>query len=244
MVVKRVLVARPQTGADATAARLEGLGFEPILLPLTEIKGLAVSAPSALDAFDAVAVTSANALRHMPKDLLPRLLDKKCFAVGGETGIAVKNAGFRDIVVGTGDAAGLVRIILGGALPSGSHVLHLCGRVRVSGLADGLREGGMAITELETYDAPVIHYAPETILAKLGGVPLDAALVHSAKAALRLSEVIAWQHIRPLFADTRYFCLSSRIGAALADVSKERIFCASTPEEAELLALLRQHMDG
>ena len=239
--MKRVLVTRPQSGAAATADRLRGLGFEPVVLPLTEIMGLPVEQMPSCEGVDAVAVTSANALRHAPPGLIAGFRHKTCFAVGGETAAAARKAGFTEVVVGTGDAAGLVPIILG-ALPAGAHVLHLCGRVRVGGLEAGLRRGGMAITELEIYDAPAIPYAPETILVQLGSEPLRAALVHSAKAASRLAELVAWPQVAPLFAETLYFCLSSRIGAALAGISQKRIFCAAAPEEAELLALLRRHL--
>lgn len=213
------------------------------MLPLTEIRALPVTQTPSPGDVDAVAVTSANALRHAPRELLAAFLDKRCFAVGEETAVATRKAGFTDVVVGTGDAAGLVRVVLG-ALPAGAHVLHLCGRVRVGGLEEGLRSGGMAITELEIYDAPAISYAPETILSAIGGGALDAALVHSAKTASRLADLAAWPQIAHLFAQTLFFCLSSRIGAALTGIPQARIFWAAVPEEAELLALLRRRLDA
>lgn len=240
--MKRVLVGRPQPGAAATAKRLRALGYMPVVLPLTEIRGLPVAEAPPADAVDFVAVTSANALRHAPQALIAAFKAKTCFAVGEETAVAARQAGFATVVAGTGDAAGLVRIILA-ALPARTHVLHLCGRVRVGGLEEGLRKGGMAITELEIYDAPVIPYTAESILGVLGSDPLDAALVHSARAAARLAELVALPDFAPVFAPTQYFCLSSRIGAALADIPADRIFSASVPEEAELLALLRRHLD-
>lgn len=240
--MKRVLVTRPEPGAAATADRLRRLGFEPVVLPLTEIRALPVAKLPTAETVDAVAVTSANALRHAPPGLIAEFRHKTCFAVGGETAAAARKAGFTDVVAGPGDAERLVQVVLG-ALPAGAHVLHLCGHVRVGGLEAGLRRSGMAITELEIYDAPVIPYTPETVGSELGSEPLKAALVHSAKAALRLVELVAWPRVAPLFAETLYFCLSSRIGAALNGIPQERIFWAPAPEEAELLALLRRRLD-
>ncbi|MGI6856082.1 uroporphyrinogen-III synthase [Mesorhizobium sp. 1B3] len=241
--MNRVLVTRPQPGAAATADRLRGLGFDAIVLPLTEIRALPVEKPPSTETVDAVAVTSANALRHAPPGLIADFRHKTCFAVGGETAAAARKAGFTDVVTGPGDAAGLVPIMLH-ALPAGAHVLHLCGRVRVGGLEKGLSRGGLAITELEIYDAPLIPYAPETILLQLGPGPFRAVLVHSARAASRLAELVAWPQVAPLFAETLFFCLSSRIGAALAGIPQTKIFWAPAPEEAELLALLRRHLDA
>ncbi|HWK64533.1 MAG TPA: uroporphyrinogen-III synthase [Rhizobiaceae bacterium] len=241
--MRHVLVTRPQPGAAETADRLRGLGYEPIVLPLTEISALPIAQIPSPAGIDAVAVTSANALRHAPRELIAAFQDKTCFAVGGATATAAREAGFTAVTAGPGDAAGLVPIMLG-ALRAGAHVLHLCGRVRVGGLEQGLRAGRIAITELEIYDAPAIAYAPETILSAIRDGAPDAALVHSARAASRLAELAALPRIAPLFARTLFFCLSPRIGGALSGISQERIFSASAPEEAELLALLRRRLEA
>ncbi|RWD19075.1 MAG: uroporphyrinogen-III synthase, partial [Mesorhizobium sp.] len=43
----RVLVTRPEPGASRTAQRLEEMGFQPILLPLTETVALPAKATEA-----------------------------------------------------------------------------------------------------------------------------------------------------------------------------------------------------
>src|SRR3954468_16736309 len=77
----RVLVTRPQPGASRTMRRLRELGFEPLLLPLTETVGLPVGADAASDNAVAVAATSANAVRHAPKELIGALAALPCHAV-------------------------------------------------------------------------------------------------------------------------------------------------------------------
>src|SRR5688572_14398609 len=78
----KVLVTRPQPGAARTARRLAELGHRPVELPLTRTVALPVEAASFDRPVDAVAVTSANALRHAPPELVARLADRPCFAVG------------------------------------------------------------------------------------------------------------------------------------------------------------------
>src|SRR5262245_13133093 len=100
----RVLVTRPEPGASRTARRLAEQGFEPVVLPLTEIRALPSDHfPDAANV-DAVAVTSANAIRHAPRPLISTLAGKPVFAIGGETARAVKNAGFATVFEGRGNA--------------------------------------------------------------------------------------------------------------------------------------------
>jgi len=236
---RRVLVTRPQPGAGATARRLEKLGFEPVMLPLTEIRAMPAGPLPSAAAIDAVAVTSANALRHAPPALIAAFARKPCFAVGDESAAAARKAGFADLFAGPGDAAGLARAILGKIAP-GAHILYLCGRVRLSGFEDFLRDRGVNVVALETYDAPEVRYPVENVRSVLGPAPVDAALLHSAKAAALLAELAMLPTLRHLFAGTEFFCLSPRIGAALAGLADGRVFNAGTPDEAALLALLRQ----
>ncbi|TIM00109.1 MAG: uroporphyrinogen-III synthase, partial [Mesorhizobium sp.] len=80
--MRRVLVTRPEPGASRTAQRLEDLGFKPILLQLTETVALPVDADRVAANAAAVAVTSANAVRHAPKEISAALAGLPCHAVG------------------------------------------------------------------------------------------------------------------------------------------------------------------
>src|SRR5882757_8304646 len=73
----RVLVTRPEPGASRTAIRLEAQGFQPVLLPLTETVMLPVETKT-ISGVVAVAVTSANAVRHAPKELIAALAALPC----------------------------------------------------------------------------------------------------------------------------------------------------------------------
>jgi uroporphyrinogen-III synthase len=238
-MASRVLVTRPQPGADATARRLGEFGFAPLVLPLTEIRSLPIDPLPRGAAIDAIAVTSSNALRHAPPELIAAFRHKPCFAVGAETAAAARKAGFSKIRIGTGDAAGLARTILD-AMGSRSRLLYLCGRVRMSGFEDRLREGGTTIDVAETYDAAEITYSPDVLLSSLGPAPVDAALLYSAKAAARLATLALQPKLRALFSGTAFFCLSERIGTALSGIPDRRILFAQTPDESALLAMLRQ----
>ena len=58
----KLLIIRPQPGADATAHRLRAAGHEPIIMPLFFIEVLPMQHRSA-DGYDAILLTSGNAVR-------------------------------------------------------------------------------------------------------------------------------------------------------------------------------------
>jgi uroporphyrinogen-III synthase len=118
--VSRVLVLRPQPGADETAARSRALGLQPVLAPLFTIRPIAWSLPE--EPFDALLLTSANGARH---GLRPELASLRCYAVGETTAAAAAQAGATDLVVGASDGAAIVERM---AQDGVRRALHLCGR--------------------------------------------------------------------------------------------------------------------
>ncbi|MET0596572.1 MAG: uroporphyrinogen-III synthase [Mesorhizobium sp.] len=234
----RVLVTRPEPAAARTAARLAAGGHVPVLLPLVETVGLAaVLDPAAAAAATAVAATSANALRHAAPALLRPVLDRRFYAVGQRTAEAAAAAGFSDVVTGAGDAADLAATLVGAA-PRGTLAVYLCGRVRRADFERVLGEGGLRIVAVETYDAPVIGYASDMVLARLSGGPVDAVLVYSARAAAAVSALARRKELAHLFGTARFLCISRRAAAELGGVAPDRIAVAQRPEEEALRALL------
>lgn len=247
----RVLVTRPEPGAGRTAAKLRAMGFEPILLPLSETRPLAIANDPISENAVAVAVTSANAIRHAPPDLVARLRALPCHAVGHRTADAARAAGFAHVVEGPGDAAGLAERI-GGELP-GEVLVYLCGRERFPGFEERLAATGVQVHPTETYETLAMEHSDETVLARLSHQPMDAVLLYSAKAADAARQLAARPAVQPLLRRARTYALSERIAAAYrsgpspqkggaggGDASSPGggIHVAPTPTEEALLALL------
>lgn len=118
----RVLVTRPQPGADSTAAALRALGHEALVLPLLTTESLAWPPPSTLP--DAVLLTSAASVRHAGPgaDALRRL---PAHCVGAATAAAARAAGWQDVRQGPGTAQALLDTL-------GGRVLHLAGEDRTA----------------------------------------------------------------------------------------------------------------
>ncbi|MCR5857031.1 uroporphyrinogen-III synthase [Mesorhizobium sp. J428] len=233
--LRRVLVTRPEPGASATARALRLAGFEPVVLPLTEIRPLPAK-PVDAQAIDAVAITSANALRHASPSLLAELARCPLYAVGKATAETAREAGFLNISVGPGDADGLVRLICD-RLGADATVAYLCGRLRRPDFEEGLRQHGIRPVPVETYDTLTARIGKDAV-RRLGTAPFFTVLVHSAEAAKALATLAPDPAFVPLLANARLVAISRRAAEPAAPLFPERIVIAEEPNDRAMAAAL------
>lgn len=213
------------------------MGFEPLLLPLTETMALPVDATAVPDDVAAIAVTSANAVRHAPGDLVAVLSHLPCHAVGKRTAEAARQAGFLSVSEGLGDAEALADDMA--VAFSGKTIAYLCGRVRFAAFEQKLKAAHVQVHAAETYDTLAARYSDEAILSLISGKSVDAVLLYSAKAAAAMQALARRPPLQAAFEKTRVFALSARIAAALGDSAGHAMGIAARPDEEALLALLR-----
>lgn len=167
--MNKVVILRPEPGASATLEGAIAAGIDAIAIPLFEVTDLPWVAPES-ERFDAVVLTSANAIRHGGPELAKiRHLPAHC--VGEATAAAARAAGFTIGGVGSGDVTGLMLNV-----PPGLALLHLTGRDHQ--WIDGA-------TTVHVYQSRAID-PPPPLDALSGG----AAMVHSARAGARLAELV------------------------------------------------------
>jgi uroporphyrinogen-III synthase len=207
--MRPLLVLRPEPGASATAARARALGLDPIVCPLFAIEPVAWPAPDPAR-FDALLLTSANALRHGGAGLAA-LTDLPVLAVGETTAAAARDAGFTVAQVGT---AGITELLA--ALPGRQKLLHLAGEDRIdSGEAQAI--------------AAVVAYRAVPLAPSL---PTDGAvaLVHSPRAGARLADLVSDR------ATTAIAALSEACALACGP-GWQRVDWPDSPSDSALLAL-------
>ncbi len=239
----RVLVTRPEPGASQTAARLEQLGFAAVMLPLQETVPVPVAPDAAQRAVAAVALPSASAVRHAPRDLLRTWSGLPCFAVGEATAQAAREAGFTRVAVAQGDAESLAAMIV--AQPPDGAVAYLCGRVRRSVFESRLTQAGIPVIVVETYDTLGLDLDADGLSSVEDAGDIDAALVYSASAADRLASLLMEPRMRASCANTIFICISQRVAQELAGPERKpgrepgcKILVAAEPNEAALLKVL------
>jgi uroporphyrinogen-III synthase len=225
----RVLITRPEPGASRTAKRLEEAGFEAILLPLTVLKRLSFDLPAG--PFDALMLTSAQALDHADPEMLPQI---PVYAVGGTTAASAGKAGFANIVTAGGSVASIAALVRKSAKPA-ARLLYLCGKVRRPELEAALLDAGFQVTAVETYDAAPAAFTEDELAAQLGDSPIAAVALMSAQAAELFVRLAANNRFERLFKRSGIICFSDRIAEAL---SNARFFAVSVTGEANEGALL------
>ena len=223
----RVWVTRAEPGAEATARRLRELGHHPLISPVLEVRGL--DAVVDFNGVGAVAFTSANAVRAAP----PAAYDYPAFTVGDATAQAARDAGIEHVFSAQGDASALVDLLREQAPLIRDDILYLCAREPAADLVGMLRErshGGVRARQAAVY--ATISAEPVEALESLGS--LDAALVHSPKAARRLVELLDPAAVPAL----AFACISDAAAAPLRAAGHEKVLAAPFPDEAALLKLL------
>lgn len=237
----RILVTRPQPSATATAARLEALGHEAIVLPMME----AVHDPqAALDVLSlphgAIAVTSAEAIRALAlvKDDVSPHLTTPIFCVGPATAEAARQFGFQSVVTSYATGRALAQLIAeifrstGG--PGG--LAYLAGLPRSPGFEMALREEGIGCRVADVYRMSPIAHAPETIENLLFSRKPEAILFYSHETARHFFALNALA-TKSAFHDMRLLCLSEHVADAVPR-GIGHIAIAAEPNEASLFALL------
>ena len=145
----RILVLRPQPGADETAARARALGLEPVVAPLLAVRPLEWTPPDPAG-FDAVMLTSASAARQAGGGLTP-FHDLPCYAVGEATAAAAREAGFADIRIGPDDGAALLLMMAEDGIAS---AFHACGEDHLA-----LGHSAIRVTRVPVYAAEAVTAA-------------------------------------------------------------------------------------
>lgn len=219
-----VLVLRPEPGASRTAALLAARGFDPILYPLFAVEPLAWDRPPE-GAFDALLLTSANAVRHIGAGIgAMRSLPSYC--VGEATAQAARDSGFADVRLGGGDAASTIPLLVADGR---SRVLHPCGEdVRP------FDAHGLCIERMPVYRAAERGDAAGLEALVRSRAP-TVAMVHSPRAGERLDSLLS----RDLRAPIAIVAISEAAAAACGSGWRQVVVAPSRNDIAMIACVQR-----
>ena len=213
--MRKLIVLRPEPGASETVERATALGLEARAMPLFKVGPVDWSVPDA-GSFDAILLTSANAVRHAGPQL-KGLRGLPVHAVGEATAAAAREAGF-DIRSAGND--GVERLL--GSVEQGVKLLHLCGAHRKD---VGARQ---AIVAIPVYVSEALP-APEAFADVQGAT----VALHSPRAAIRFAELARTAEFDR--GSVRIAAISAAALAAAGD-GWDRSEAARTPSDDALLA--------
>lgn len=222
----KLLIIRPQPGADATAHRLRAAGHDPVLMPLFAIEHLPVQCVSA-DGYDAILLTSGNAARAAV-DFLTRDHSLPIYAVGSATASALQKLSVP--VAKTGSEG--VEALVGVAVADGhKRLLWLAG------------EDHSAIPHIHgvSIDIEIVYRSaavtqPEDFAEKV--TESDAVILHSSRAAAHFSGLCDTMNLPR--AEITLATFSNAI-ARSAGGNWAALIVADAPNDAALLEAIQTH---
>ena len=219
----KLLVIRPQPGADATAARIEASGNEALVMPLFEVQPVAWKVPPP-ERYDALMITSANAVRQA-RDGLGQLTALPIYAVGSATARALAKAGLNAAFTGNAGVEALFEVIRDAGH---SRLLWLAGEDHTG--VPGRQ--GISIETRIVYRSNALQPA-EDFAAIVQSA--DGVLLHSARAARYFTELCNMRGI------DRARVTIGALAPAIADnagTGWQKVVVSATPDDAALLSLL------
>jgi uroporphyrinogen-III synthase len=167
----KLIIIRPQPGADATAKRATALGIKTTVAPLFDLRPVEWALPTTRN-YDALMITSANALTY-GGSALGHLLDLPVLAVGNATAEQAKAHGFKITAIGNSGVTDLLE------MPEANgfrNILWLAGTDHMA-ITPPAR---IRVDRVVVYEACVLP-PPDALLAELN-TPVVTAL-HSPRAA-------------------------------------------------------------
>jgi uroporphyrinogen-III synthase len=228
-------VTRPERDAARTAEKLVALGHQVMIDPVLTIEPVAFEPPTG--PFDAIAVTSASALRMIERD--SRLWSFRAlplFAVGVHTGAAARAIGFENVEVADGDGDALARLIASKLMP-GTRVLHIAAEERAFNLGARLEPAKISVQALVVYRARPARELSAATLQALGDGTLDAVLHYSPRSAANFVALAEKAGRKAELKRLHHYCLSVAVAAPL-EAAGANTEVAASPDEAALLSLL------
>jgi uroporphyrinogen-III synthase len=227
----RVWVTRAEPEAQATAGRLRGLGHDPFVAPVLDIRPL--NPHVSLAGVAAVAFTSRSGVRHCP--MPEAMTGLQAFAVGDATARAARRAGFADVRSAGKDGPALAGLLAGALDPAAGAVLVVRAQEAAFDLEGALQAKGFETRTAMVYAAAPLLPAGEVTAALGAEPPLAAVLVHSPRAARQVARIL---DRNPAAGGLAAYAISPNAAAPLRALRLKSLDAAAFPNEAALLKLL------
>jgi uroporphyrinogen-III synthase len=236
-----ILVTRPFPDGEATAAKLRARGYDVLLAPILKFEPVAFGDDGETD-YDAVIVTSANAIRAAAPQLQQRgWLKLPAFAVGEKTASCAHDAGFAKVTVASGDAVSLVDLIRRSkALRKHASLLYLAGTELSVDLAGKLGEHGFNVVTQTTYRMATVLGLPRDVCDAFAADRIEAILHYSRRSARAFLDASRAEGVEISALAILQCCLSESIAAALREAGAAHAAVAASPDEKALFDALER----
>jgi uroporphyrinogen-III synthase len=237
-----VLVTRPHPDDEVTAKHLQASGFEVLRAPMLRFEALPFRDDDEAQ-YDAVIVTSANALRAVEAQLAGhRLLKLPLFAVGEHTADAARHAGFGQVSAAKGDAQAVLDLVLKSAkakhLKKSATLLYLAGTDLAHDLAGELGAHGFTVVTQTTYRMVPASSLPPDVCEAFAAGRIEAVLHYSRRSARAFLDAARTGGVEISALALPQCCISANVAAILHDAGASQVMAAASPDENALFETL------
>ena len=237
-----VLVTRPHSDGEATAQALQARGFEVLLAPMLRFEPVPFHDDDETR-YDAVIVTSANALRAVAGELEGhRILKLPLFAVGEHTAASAREAGFAKVISAKGDADALRKFLLARVkakqLKKSATLLYLAGADLARDLAAELAEKGFSVITHTTYRMIPVSRLPQDVCDAFMVHGIEAVLHYSRRSARAFLEAARAGGVEISALALPQCCISANVASILHDAGATQVITAASPDETALFEAL------
>jgi len=234
-----VLVTRPDPDNEATAEALRARGFDVMLAPMLRFVAVGYS-DQPDETYDAVLVTSANALRACESAAISEhLLALPLFAVGEQTSEAARRTGFRQVMTANSGSASLRDLVLksvkGKIIGKQARLLYLAGADLARDLAGELGAQGLTVMTQTTYRMLPTAELPFDVGEAIAMGRIQAVLHYSRRSARAFVEAVRLAGVEISALSIVQGCLSESIAAVLRDAGATRVIIPPRADENALL---------
>lgn len=244
-----ILVTRPAPDHAATATALRGKGFDVLLAPMLRFEPIAFE-PASDARFDAVLVTSVNALRALAEtSARQRWLTTPLYAVGERTAQAARDLGFASVTAASGDGASLRDLVVAqlcpralkkSALKKSAKLLYLAAADRAVNLDDELSPFGFEVVTVTTYRMIATPDLPADVCDAFTAGRIDAVLHYSGRSAHSFVAAARAAGLEIMALAVPHCCISANVAAVLREAGATQVAVAAAPDEDALFETLNR----
>jgi uroporphyrinogen-III synthase len=237
-----VLVTRPHPDDEHTASALRARGFEVLRAPMLRFEPLGFRDDEATH-YDAVLVTSANALRGLGL-AGSRLLKLPLFTVGEHTASVARQMGFENVTAADGDAARLRDRVLEAVktktLKKESRLLYLAGADVARDLAGELGAHGLSVVTQTTYRMVPVTSLPREVSEAFVVNGIEAVLHYSRRSARAFLDAARAAGVEISALAIPQICISAAVASILREAGATQLVVAAAPHESALFEALER----
>lgn len=232
----RLIVTRPEPEATRTAQALIRLGHEAILSPMLNIV-IDTQVPIPDRAFQAIAVTSSNAVRALAArtdEAMPSTTP--IYAVGDHTALEAKRLGFGAVRSAGGALGDLLSLLADELAADAGPLLYATGRDRSGDLAGAMQARGFDVETVVLYRAEPVETLAGVARDALCADCADGVLLYSARSAEAFARAAQAAALAPLSERTTLFCISNNAAGPVSGLTRGRVVVAAEPNQISLFA--------